>query len=157
MSGNGVKKRVVMARTLLARLQQRGIPLLSFVVFGSTASGKLKQDSDVDVLIIVKQKNKRIWRAIVEESAAIEDLSPPLFSLIYTTEEKLREDPLILLDMTKESIVLFDPQGIFQILIEEFKQVLKNLGARRRWLDENTWYWDLKPDWKPGESVEIKI
>lgn len=157
MSGNGVKKRVVMARTLLARLQQRGISLLSFVVFGSTASGKLKQDSDVDVLIIVKEKNKRIWRAIVEESAAIEDLSPPLFSIIYTTEEKLREDPLILLDMTKESIVLFDPQGIFQRLIEEFKQVLKNLGARRRWLDDNTWYWDLKPDWKPGESVEIKI
>ena len=157
MSGNGVKKRVVMARTLLAKLQQRGIPVLSFVVFGSTASGKLKQDSDVDVLIIVKQKSKRIWRAIVEESAAIEDLSPPLFSIIYTTEEKLREDPLILLDMTKESIILFDLQGIFQKFIEEFKQVLKNLGARRRWLDENTWYWDLKPDWKPGESVEIKI
>jgi hypothetical protein len=31
---------------------------------------------------------------------------------------------------------------------------LAHLGARRVWLG-NAWYWDLKPDYRPGDVFEL--
>ena len=157
MSEGPIKKRINMAKNLLQRLKQRQVSLLSFVVFGSTARGKPRENSDVDILIIVKEKDKRMWRTLLEESGNIEGLYGPFFSFIFTTEEKLRENPLILLDMTEECIILYDPGKVFCRLVEKFKEVIRNLGSKRIWLDEWTWYWEIKPDWKPGEEVEIRL
>jgi len=29
------------------------------------------------------------------------------------------------------------------------------LGSRKVILGNGSWYWDLKPDWKPGEVIEL--
>jgi hypothetical protein len=152
-----VKKRVHMAKKLLEKIKNKKIPLLSFVIFGSTARNRVKELSDIDILIIVDKKTKEIWDILLEEARKIEKINEPNFSFILKTPYNLKEDPLILLDMTEESIVLHDPDGIFRNLIEKLRKKLKELGSKRVWIDEDTWYWDLKPDWKPGEVVEIKL
>ena len=152
-----VERRVRMARKLLDKLLSEGFPLLSLVIFGSTARGRPRRESDIDLLVIVREKRRDMWRVLNEKAMEIEPPEGPFFSFILKTEEELRENPLILLDMTEESIVLHDPEGVFERLIEDMKGLLRRLGSRRVWIDEDTWYWDLKPDWRPGEEIEIKL
>jgi predicted nucleotidyltransferase len=157
MNKKDVKKRVNMSKELLKRLKQKDIPILSFVIFGSTGRGTAKDYSDIDILIIVKEKTNIIWRTLIDESRNIEDAYGLSFSFIFTTRERLCENPLILLDMTDECIVLYDHGSIFKSLVEKLKSVLKRFGSKKTWIDAETWYWEIKPDWKPGEVVEIKL
>lgn len=150
-------KRLKMAKEICRILKEElGEKLLSFVVFGSTARGKAKKESDIDVLIICTDK-KETEKKYLKTKLKIETEYPPMFSSVIMTEKNLRDNPYILLDMIEDSIVLHDPRGKFQRMIEKLKKKLKELGAKRVWIDEDTWYWDLKPDWKPGEVVEIKL
>jgi hypothetical protein len=32
---------------------------------------------------------------------------------------------------------------------------MRALGSRRVYLADGSWYWDLKPDFRPGEVVEL--
>jgi hypothetical protein len=32
---------------------------------------------------------------------------------------------------------------------------MAELGSRRVELADGSWYWDLKPDWRPGEVVDL--
>ena len=48
-----------------------------------------------------------------------------------------------------------DPQGFFAGVLERLRRRLHELGARR-YVDEDGYeYWDLKPDWKPGDVVTL--
>jgi len=152
-----IEKRVGMAKALLERLLQRKIPLLAFVIFGSTARGRVKRESDIDLLLIVEKRDRETWKRVHEEAMKVEGVKGPFLSFIMATESHLRENPLILLDMTEENICLYDPQGVFKKLISDMKKMMKKLGSKRIWLDEDTWYWEVKPDWKPGEVVEIRL
>ena len=39
--------------------------------------------------------------------------------------------------------------------LERLRARLEELGSRRIELDDGTWYWDLKPDLRPGEVVTL--
>jgi uncharacterized protein len=160
-----VAKESEMDRTnLLDRLtslckQHYGAALVSLVVFGSVGRGTSRLDSDIDLLLIVKDlPNGRIAR--VSEFALIEvamsnainsrfDLSP-----VFKTPEEIENGSPLLLDMVEDGRVLFDRDGFFQNIITDLKERLRRLGARRIW-QGNAWYWDLKPDYKPGDIFEI--
>jgi len=150
--------RLKMAKKLCENLKVRlKDNLISFVVFGSTARGKAKKkESDIDILLIVKEE-KIARKVYLEEKIRLQKPYSPQFYSIIALEEKLRENPYILLDMIEDRIVLLDCNNIFEKLINSLKKKLEELGAKRVWIDEDTWYWDLKPDWKPGEVVEIKL
>lgn len=51
--------------------------------------------------------------------------------------------------------MLHDPDGILARELEAIRQRLRELGSRRIELPDGSWYWDLKPDWRPGEIVEL--
>ena len=136
-----------------------GARLITLVVFGSVGRGTPRPDSDIDVLLIIKDlPNGRIAR--VSEFAAIEtamsntiksrfELSP-----VFKTPEEIGSGSPLLLDMIEDGRVLFDRDDFFQNTITDMKERLQRLGARRIW-QGNAWYWDLKPDYKPGEIFEI--
>jgi len=44
--------------------------------------------------------------------------------------------------------------AFMQNVLAQFECRLKKLGANRIW-SGNAWYWDLKPDYRPGEVFEI--
>jgi hypothetical protein len=62
--------------------------------------------------------------------------------------------PPILLDVIDEGIVLFD-DSFYKELAEKKKEILAKLKAKRVFLSKNEWFWDLKPEIKFGEVIEI--
>jgi predicted nucleotidyltransferase len=136
-----------------------GDRLVSLVVFGSVGRGTARPDSDIDLLLVIKDlPNGRIAR--VTEFMPMEialrnaiktriELSP----VFKTPEEILNGSPL-LLDMVEDSRLLFDREDFFQHAMKHLDERLRRLGARRIWRG-NAWYWDLKPDYRQGEIFEI--
>jgi hypothetical protein len=89
------------------------------------------------------------WLAEARAAGLAAELSP----VIRMPEEVLRGSPL-LLDMTEDARVLYDRQGFLQSALEQLRARLQRMGARRIWRG-NAWFWDLKPDYRPGDVFEI--
>jgi hypothetical protein len=139
--------------------ERYGERLISLAVFGSVGRGTPRPDSDIDLLLVIKDLPVgRIAR--VKEFAAIEttlgmaikgriELSP-----VFKTPEEIANGSLLLLDMVEDARVLFDSDDFFKNALKNLKERLQKMGARRIW-QGNVWYWDLKPDYKQGEIFEI--
>lgn len=74
---------------------------------------------------------------------------------LVTSPEAIEAGPLILLDLTEDAVILHDPTGFLARRLDRLRQRLRELGARRVWLDGDRWYWDLKPDYRPGEVFDL--
>lgn len=137
--------------------QALGDDLLSVALFGSIARGDGTPESDIDLLIIVKGNRIQNFNKYIEVKMAVENSNPPFFSSIFTTVENLKKNPRILLDILYEGKILHDPSDILKDLLNKLNNKLLELGAKRIELSPDIWLWDLKPDWKPGEEVEISL
>ena len=142
-----------------------GDRLVSLLVYGSVGRGVPRPDSDIDLLIVAEPlPDGRTAR--VEEFDAIErDLIAPLkasraegvnacLSPVFKTPDEVALGSLLFLDMIDDGKILCDRDGFMRHALSMFKARLDRLGARRVWRG-NAWYWDLKPDYKPGEVFEI--
>ena len=56
--------------------------------------------------------------------------------------------------MVEEAKILFDREDFFRTVLRKVQARLKDLGARKVQVGK-MWYWDLKPDYRPGEIFEI--
>lgn len=142
-----------------------GLRLVSIVLFGSQARGTQRPDSDIDLLIIVKDLPKSRLKRSEEFSKIEKKLEKDLEKLrskgIYTwinailkTPEEIEIGSLLLLDMVEDAKILYDKNEFFKKRLQKLKVKLKELGAKREWRG-NAWYWILKPDLKPGERIEL--
>jgi hypothetical protein len=52
--------------------------------------------------------------------------------------------------MVEDARILYDAEGFLAAHLDRFRARLRELGARRVWRG-NAWYWDLKPDLRPGK------
>lgn len=142
-----------------------GDRLVSFVVFGSVARETYRFDSDIDLLIIAeglpKGRMKRVDQFLTVEdrietfleSLQKEGMNTYISPVFKTPEEAEMGSPLFL-DMVEDASILFDRNGFFSKVLERLRNRLKELGAKRVWKG-NAWYWVLKPDYKPGEVIEL--
>lgn len=142
-----------------------GDRLVSFVVFGSVARETYRFDSDIDLLIIAeglpKGRMKRVAQFLTVEdrietfleSLRKEGMNTYISPVFKTPEEAEMGSPLFL-DMVEDASILFDRNGFFSKVLERLRNRLKELGAKRVWKG-NAWYWVLKPDYKPGEVIEL--
>ena len=71
-----------------------------------------------------------------------------------TPEEARHHSPLYL-DMVEDAVLLVDRDGFFTTVLDAMRARMRELGSRRVFLDDGNWYWDLKPDFRFGEVVEI--
>ncbi len=151
---------------LLERLREAcrvfyGDRLVSLVVFGSVGRGTPRPDSDIDLLVVADPlPDGRIPR--VREFDAVEGaltsggagkLAHRLSPIFKTPFEVQRGSPLFL-DMLEDGRLLFDRGGFFAKELAALKERLEKLGARRIWKGD-AWYWDLKPDFKPGDEIVL--
>lgn len=152
------------SETLIEGLKEK---ILAIVVFGSVARNTTRKDSDVDMLVLLEDKEKSILDKLLDININIynwqenqrlleESISTKIFD-IKKTEIELRENPLILLDILDHGVILYDPKNKMKNLLSDLDKKLKNLGAKKIVFSDSKWCWDLKPDWKPGEIVEIKL
>ena len=79
----------------------------------------------------------------------------PQLALLPHSVEELRAHPWILLDITDHGIILYDPDGLLARELESIRRRLRELGSKRIKRPDGSWYWDLKPDWRPGELIEL--
>jgi predicted nucleotidyltransferase len=152
-------------KSLRDRLGER---LISIVLYGSVARGDAGEGSDVDLLVVsdsFKDNSTDRFRIFQE----VEDTllhSPArrrlrrlgfgtLISPIPLTRDEVKGNPPILLDILVDGLILYDRDGFMERHLRELEARLKALNARRIQLPGRRWYWDLKPDYKLGDVVEI--
>ncbi|MGH7452766.1 MAG: nucleotidyltransferase domain-containing protein [bacterium] len=147
--------------------QNFGSHLKAAALYGSVARGSAQSTSDIDLILVFdtlpKDRGKRIDMIFpivqqAEASPAAETLRaggfyPAISPFLYTVEEIERTQP-ILLDITEDGIVLFD-SGVLERKLHKLRERLKELGAKRVVHADGSMYWDLKPDWQPGEEIEL--
>ena len=142
-----------------------GPRLVALAVFGSVGRGTPRPDSDIDLLIVAEGLPRgRVAR--VAEFAGVEtrvgdalrqmrsegvttELSP-----VLKTPEEVEQGSLLFLDMLEDAKLLVDRDGFLAQRFARFRARLTQLGARRIWRG-NAWFWDLKPDYMPGEVFEL--
>lgn len=142
-----------------------GARLVSVVLYGSAGRGTQGPESDLDVLVVAEALPRgRLAR--VEDFAPVEAaLEPRLaemrssgfsteISPVFKTPEEVAAGSPLFLDMTEDALILHDREGFFAAALDRLRGRLKALGSRRVWCG-NAWYWDLKPDYKPGEEFEL--
>jgi hypothetical protein len=143
---------------LLARFKD---DLISLVLFGSVARGKARKESDIDVLIILKDapdsyydRLKPVIDIELEMRNDVEGMQP-VFSSIILSQDEAKQNRNIFLDMIDDSIILYDTNDFFKNRLSELKNRLVQLGSKKVILDDSTWYWNLKPDIEAGEIIEL--
>lgn len=152
----------IIEKLLEALKNKYGDRLVSVVLFGSIARKEARKDSDIDLLIVIKDLPKsRLKRQeefleveshledLLEKTEGFVDLSP-----ILRTPEEILKYPPILLDIVEDGIILHDENDFFKKVIEDLREKLEKLGAKRIKMGKR-WFWILKPDYKFGEVIRI--
>lgn len=148
------------------RLVSEWFDLTSFAVYGTVARGTARRDSDVDVLLVsddfVGSLGSRIERVCRVEDELREELAWLRRHGVYTglsfyplRREEAEKTPLLFLDLTEDAVIFYDENRFLETVLTVVKGRLLKRGAKRVFLDEERWYWDLKPDYKFGEKVTI--
>lgn len=140
--------------------------LLSVVLYGSVARGEAEKHSDIDVLVtgdpIPVPYYERL-ELIRSAEASVAPLRSRLEGEGYFAELavliKRKEDidwhTPILLDITEDGKILYDRGDYMKKTLDAIRSRLVDLGSKRVYLSDGTWFWDLKPDYKPGDVIEI--
>jgi nucleotidyltransferase len=139
--------------------------LISVVLFGSIARGDNRKDSDIDLLLVIKDLPKTITERVILFDKVERKLDDDIMRLmdegyyvtfspiLKTPEEAMRFSP-IYMDMTEDAIILYDRNEFFRKVLEKTKKRLKELGFERVWLSKKSWYW-RKRDYKFGEIIDF--
>lgn len=139
--------------------------LVSLAIFGSVSTGTMRRDSDIDILLVVDPLPDGRLRRVEEFEKVEAPLQARLAAAaargvhtrlapIFKTPAELEHGSPVLLDMTEHVRILLDPQGILARRLERLRQRLNELGSRKVQHDGG-YYWLLKPDYKPGDVIEL--
>lgn len=135
-----------------------GADLVSVVLFGSWAQGTARPDSDLDVLVVIRglprSRFDRHGLLIPIARAVSPEFAETLAPIPLTPEEADTTKPYYL-GMLSGRVVLEDAGGFFAGILDRLQARLRELGARRYVDGDGYEYWDLKPDWKPGDVVSL--
>ena len=142
-----------------ARVRTRfGPRVRSLALFGSRARGEAGPTSDLDLLVIVRglarsrlERQRVFWQLAREVSEEFADILMPV---LLTPDEAHHVKPFYL-GMLSGHEVLLDVDGYFAAVLDRLRARLAELGARRCVDPDGYEYWDLKPDWRPGDVVSL--
>lgn len=142
-----------------------GERIVSLVEFGSVARGRICFESDLDLLIVFDPwvnddrahsvEFRAIRQGLGSEAAACEEAGWQVrLSPIFKSRAAVEYGSFLFLDMVQDARLLIDRENFFARRLDRLRERLRELGSKRIWEGE-TWYWDLKPDWQPGDVIEI--
>ena len=76
-------------------------------------------------------------------------------SIIPLTPAEASTTKPFYLGMLTAHAVLYDRDEFFATILQRLKRRLAEVGSERRVDKDGYEYWDLKPDFKPGEVIEL--
>jgi len=132
--------------------------LVSVILFGSQASGKAKDKSDIDILIVREDLPKGLWKR--------KEIMDPIYEML-PEEFVMRLSPILLsppeaktnrpfyLDMTIHSEILYDRDNFFERILNKLRNRLEELKSERKIDSDGYAYWILKPDAELGEEIVL--
>jgi predicted nucleotidyltransferase len=138
-----------------------GDRLVSLVLFGSVARGEPGKRSDIDLLVIAEGLPRSLAarrRPLLEawqRVRAAEDLPAMEWNLVVKTPEEARHRSPLYLDLVEDAVLLADREDFFEGVLDGMRERMRVLGSRRVHLPDGSWYWDLKPDFRFGEVVDL--
>jgi hypothetical protein len=141
-----------------------GDDLVAIALFGSVARGEARPQSDLDLYVVTRKPSpgdprlREMWGRIDASSeyrALVRAGYRPTPSPVPHTIGDLARHPWILLDIAHHGVILHDPESILERELNLVRRRMAELGSRRVELPDGSWYWDLKPDWRPGEVIEL--
>jgi predicted nucleotidyltransferase len=138
-----------------------GDRLVSIVLFGSVARGQAGPASDIDLLLVAKDlpralaDRRRPFLESWERARAARALPYVQWNLVVKSLEEGRVRSPLYLDIVEDGILVLDRDHFFEGVLSAMRERMRILGSRRVCLADGTWYWDLKPDFRFGEVVEI--
>ena len=149
--------------------QALGDQVVSIVLYRSVARGDAKANSDIDLLLICVDPPDNYHRRLdqvlrIQSRLEGEEVykrmrerlgMEPFLSHLILSKEEADENRYIYLDMVQDAKILYDRDNFFAQRLEGVKKRLRELHSKRVWLEDGTWYWDLKPDLKPGEVFTL--
>ena len=159
-------------KSLLDRFLDRlsecfGNDLVSLVLYGSVARGTAGSNSDIDLLIVIDDApasyRDRLqpllpilhqMRTEPEYRAMEVDGVVPVISTLILSRAEADRNRLLYLDMIEDGRILHDRDGFFQGRLRKLSDRLKQLGSKKIRCN-GTWYWDLKPGSRLGETVVL--
>lgn len=148
--------RVILGEFVRELAKKEGDNLVSLVLFGSVARGEEKEESDIDLCVVLEKASGFLSERVKPFLEIHRRLGAgTLFSFVILTREEAERNRALFLDMTVYSEILFDRDGFFKERLSELRGRLRELGSKRVTLPDGSWYWDLKPDLKFGDSFEL--
>lgn len=155
----------LLAETLRAVQSHYRERLVTLAVFGSVARRTQRPDSDIDLLLVCEKLPPGRMRRVKEFEKVEKRLAPHLLALnregistflsaTFKTPDEVKRGSLFYLDLVDDARLLYDRDDFFKNFLHGLRRRLSELGARRIWRG-NSWYWDLKPDFKAGDVFEL--
>jgi predicted nucleotidyltransferase len=151
---------------LRAELQAHyGPRLVACAVYGSVGRLTPRHDSDVDFIVVARElpdgRSRRLDEFLAVEARLQPDLRVPntpggeiWLSPVFKTPQEVEAGSPLFLDMVEDARILYDAEGFLARYLDGLRARLRVLGARRIWRG-NAWYWDLKPDFQPGDIIHL--
>ncbi|MBI5361403.1 MAG: nucleotidyltransferase domain-containing protein [Planctomycetes bacterium] len=106
------KELLKISHILLHRLRDKGVIISKIIVFGSYTSGRRKQDSDIDIVIVSKDfRNKTIFEktelTLGIHFELVKTIMKPFDLLYYSDKEWERGSSLMINAAKEEGMIVF--------------------------------------------------
>jgi predicted nucleotidyltransferase len=140
--------------------------LVALAIFGSWARGAATPASDLDLLVVAeplppsRMKRVREFRPVADATRAVRSrvwsAEGPEIELapVFKTPHELAAGSPLYLDMTLWRVVLADRDDMLETFLKGLSGRMQALGSRRVPFKGGA-FWDYKPDFRPGEVVEL--
>lgn len=132
--------------------------LVSVVLFGSVGRGEARADSDVDLLVVIRdlppgRMRRRMLLDPAMKSAAKRGLTAA-FNCHIRSPEEAKRITVMYFDFPYDAKVLHDRGSFFAGIIEDVRERIHLTGATRKRIGKFH-YWDLKPGAKADDTFDI--
>jgi hypothetical protein len=139
--------------------------LVSVVLYGSVARGTAMKSSDIDLIIVIEDTVvRKKWKyKFIEIERRIRSEFQGMINKGFSVEfrpvvihaREIWNIKYLFIDITVEGIILYDKDNCMKTRLDALRKRLRELGSKRIQLPNGSWYWELKPDWKPGEVFDL--